>query len=182
MRYLQVNWHHDSPDDPVVLYAEIDDHGWEQRKVDEYADGSVLFADAHRFSDDVSLADKPYPPIEQIALDDQFTVEERDAPAFEAIWERAQRSGAFVRLPDARSLTVFDMVPVESERGVDLSCLDSIKHLLYEFQPAARVEVLPPPPLGLRVWTRGEPEVAPAILERVEHLAGTRLRLRLLPG
>jgi hypothetical protein len=106
---------------------------------------------------------------------------ELEASAFEAIWEQATRNGAFVRLPDAAELTVVDLVPIGA-RGVDLSRLSSIKHVLYETQPAARVEVLPPPPLGLRVWTWGEPEVAPALLERVEELAGTRLRIRPLPA
>src|SRR5262249_25192281 len=37
--WIRVEWRHDSPDDPVVLYSELDAERWETRKVDVYADG-----------------------------------------------------------------------------------------------------------------------------------------------
>ena len=43
-RYLKVTWHHDFPDEPSVLYSEID-AGYEIRKVDVYRDGTHDFAD-----------------------------------------------------------------------------------------------------------------------------------------
>jgi hypothetical protein len=46
VRYQRVVWHHDHPDEPIVLYAEVDDDGWERRKVDEYRDGRLDRADA----------------------------------------------------------------------------------------------------------------------------------------
>ena len=39
MRYQRVRWTHDFVDEPTVLFAEIDDEGWEVRKVNVYRDG-----------------------------------------------------------------------------------------------------------------------------------------------
>jgi uncharacterized protein DUF6881 len=48
MRYQRVVWHHGHPDEPVVLCSEIDDQGIEIRKVDEYRDGRLDYADGSR--------------------------------------------------------------------------------------------------------------------------------------
>ena len=50
MRYLAVQWHQANPEYPVWLYSEIDDAGWEQRKVEVYADGTHHFAGEGRRS------------------------------------------------------------------------------------------------------------------------------------
>jgi hypothetical protein len=34
MKYLKVVWVHDLPGEPVLLYSEVDDEGWEIRKVE----------------------------------------------------------------------------------------------------------------------------------------------------
>ncbi len=44
MRYLRVQWLHSHPDEPVTLYSELDDEGWEVRKVEIFADGHIGFA------------------------------------------------------------------------------------------------------------------------------------------
>jgi len=45
MRYQLVEWNHGEPGHPVRLFAEVDDEGWERRKVDGYRDGSLVRAD-----------------------------------------------------------------------------------------------------------------------------------------
>jgi hypothetical protein len=44
MRYHKVLWHHDLPDEPVVLYAEIGS-GCEVRKVEIFRDGRHDYGD-----------------------------------------------------------------------------------------------------------------------------------------
>jgi hypothetical protein len=46
-RYQSVLWHHDHPDEPMVLYSEID-VGFEVRKVEVYRDGRHDYAGRSR--------------------------------------------------------------------------------------------------------------------------------------
>lgn len=48
LSYCKGHWHHDGPDEPVVLYSEIDSQCCEMRKVEEYADARIEHADAAR--------------------------------------------------------------------------------------------------------------------------------------
>ena len=48
MRYQRVDWHHDLEDEPVVLFSEIGSDNHERRKVDQYRDGRLDFADNER--------------------------------------------------------------------------------------------------------------------------------------
>jgi hypothetical protein len=34
MKYVKVEWHHSFNDQPSVIYSEVDDSGWEVRKVE----------------------------------------------------------------------------------------------------------------------------------------------------
>ena len=75
----------------------------------------------------------------------------------------------------------FDLV---AERGqfefVDRGW-DKIRFQLLEFQPAKKVSLIGEPPSRIRVVSHGDrAEVAPALLARVEQLAGTSLTIELL--
>lgn len=43
--YLRVEWVHDIPNEPVILFSELDDEMWELRKVEVYRDGTAGYAD-----------------------------------------------------------------------------------------------------------------------------------------
>lgn len=89
--YVQrVQWRHDGNDDPVVLWAHVVD-GWEVRKVDEFADGHLVRADAEHESGATRLSEVPMPGVQEIGRDPQFVVEVLDASTFERVWERAGR-------------------------------------------------------------------------------------------
>lgn len=47
--YQRVQWLHDRPEDPAVLWAHVVD-GWEVRKIDEFADGRLAWADVEHES------------------------------------------------------------------------------------------------------------------------------------
>ena len=38
--YYRVKWHYQDDEYPVVLFSALDEHGWEVRKVDVWANGS----------------------------------------------------------------------------------------------------------------------------------------------
>lgn len=87
--FQRVQWLHDDPKDPVVLWAHVVDR-WEKRKVDEFADGSLAWADGERESDCTGLGTTPVPAPEEIGADPQFLVKLVTREAFERVWQRAR--------------------------------------------------------------------------------------------
>ena len=61
-RYQEVRWHHDLPEEPVVLYSEIDS-GFEVRKVEVYRDGRHDYADRSHSTGTTMLGEKLMPEI-----------------------------------------------------------------------------------------------------------------------
>ncbi len=91
VRYQAVRWLHDFDDEPVVLYSEIDDDGWEHRKVDEFRDGRLVFADEEVETETTRIGTVPAPSLAEINADPAFNGRVITAEDFEAIWERARR-------------------------------------------------------------------------------------------
>ena len=92
MRYLRVRWLHDSRDDPVDLFSEIDDESWEVREVEVVADGSMHFAGGGLETGDTRLGDVPMTDFEEIAASPEFLPEMIDRAGFESVWERAHEA------------------------------------------------------------------------------------------
>lgn len=88
MKYIAVRWKHQDPDEPILLYCEIDDAGWEVRKVDVYRDGRIGYADESESMGDTWLASEPVPPLAEIASDPQFEPTEITKDEFEQIWSK----------------------------------------------------------------------------------------------
>jgi len=91
MRYIAVHWHHNNPEYPVELYSEIDDEGWEQRKVEIFADGHLDYADKVDESGSTWLGIEPVPSLAEIAADPEFTPREISKTEFEDLWKRIKR-------------------------------------------------------------------------------------------
>ena len=89
-RCQRVVWHHDAPDEPVVLWSEIGDDGYERRKVDEYRDGRLDRADATTSTGTTVLGDQRVPPLHEIDADDEFTAVAISAEEFQRVWDRAR--------------------------------------------------------------------------------------------
>ena len=90
MKYVKVRWIHTSPDEPVMLYSELNDGLWELRKVEVYADGRADFADREERSGSTKLGIEPLPPLEEIAADPEFEPVVISAEEFETAWESAK--------------------------------------------------------------------------------------------
>ena len=93
--FQRVQWIHDAQEDPVVLWAQVVD-GWEVRKVDEFRDGHLAWADDTREDGATGLGQVPVPRPEAIATDPQFAVQIIDRSDFERVWRmaRGDASGA----------------------------------------------------------------------------------------
>lgn len=87
--FLRVRWTSHDPDDPVLLWSHVVD-GWEVRKVDEYDDGRLVWADSDHAAGSTILSQTPIPPPAEIAIDPQFVVEIIDEAAFDFVWSQAR--------------------------------------------------------------------------------------------
>ncbi|MFD2794362.1 DUF6881 domain-containing protein [Promicromonospora vindobonensis] len=87
--FQRVQWLHDSPEYPVVLWAHVVD-GWEVRKVDQFADGRLAWADDEHESGSTGLGTVPVPAPEEIGANPEFVIEVVDREAFDRIWQLAR--------------------------------------------------------------------------------------------
>jgi hypothetical protein len=82
VQYQRVRWLHDHVDRPVQLYGEIDDDGWAVRKVDEYRDGHMTWAE--------TATGERLPDLIEIATRDDLVGDLISRREFEEIWAQAQ--------------------------------------------------------------------------------------------
>jgi hypothetical protein len=61
MEYLRVAWKHHHPDEPVILYSELDDYRWEVRSIEVFRDGQCGYASAEGSSGGTQLGSVPLP-------------------------------------------------------------------------------------------------------------------------
>jgi hypothetical protein len=89
MRYVKVGGFHELDDQPVVLYSEVNDDGYEVRKVEEYADGHRDLANKGGETGSTFLSDVPLPGLAVINAQDEFVGEEITEDEFEEVWAAA---------------------------------------------------------------------------------------------
>ena len=88
MQYFRVEWTHSYPDEPIDIFFEVDDEGWETRKVEIFRDGAVGFADANHQKGTTGLAEVKMCPIEEIAAQPEFKPYVISNEMFEMVWSR----------------------------------------------------------------------------------------------
>jgi hypothetical protein len=86
--YIRVYWRHDSADDPVELWSELNVERFETRKLEIFRDGRVGYASADEEYGGTRLGFAVVPPISEIASDVQFEPEEVSRAAFENLWNK----------------------------------------------------------------------------------------------
>jgi hypothetical protein len=89
MKYMKVSWRHTHPDEPTLLYSELDDARWETRKVEIFRNGNIGYASSTASSGSSELGIVPIPPISIIASDPEFEPTEITKEEFEEVWRRA---------------------------------------------------------------------------------------------
>lgn len=93
MRYVKVSWVHAFSDEPVLFFSEIDEDGYETRKVQVYRDGRAEWADEDFETAAVGLAEIPFPSAGEISSREGFAAEEIGSEEFDRAWSEA-RSGS----------------------------------------------------------------------------------------
>jgi len=89
IQYIKVEWLHDHPDEPIVLFSELDEGRWEIRKVEVYADGTMDFADEENSSGNTRLGSLPVPQLNE--LTSEFRPQVITAAEFERVWAMAKK-------------------------------------------------------------------------------------------
>jgi len=84
--YIDVEWRHELPSEPVRLASELDAHRIEVRKMEFFRDGSVGWAWSGGSALGTALSSEPIPSIDQINRDAQFRAVVIDGTEFERLW------------------------------------------------------------------------------------------------
>jgi hypothetical protein len=90
MNYTRVKWNHTFPDEPVLIYSELDDERMEIRKVHIYPDGRKQFGDMSDLDRVSILSTVPLPSISDINLMSEFDASEISKDEFERMWASRQ--------------------------------------------------------------------------------------------
>lgn len=86
MIYILVKWIHSFPDDPVLLYSELDAFRFETRKIEVFRDGKIGYASEYEEFGSTKLGTDPVPEISEIAKNPEFEPIEISKDEFEKIW------------------------------------------------------------------------------------------------
>jgi hypothetical protein len=89
MTYLKVKWNHSFPNEPALLYSELDRDRWEIRKVEVFPGGSMGYAGPDGAVEGTNLGVEPVPSVEEIAADPEFEPEVISKAEFEKVWAKA---------------------------------------------------------------------------------------------
>lgn len=87
-RHFRSLWHHEFPDEPVVILSEIDSDNLETRKIEIFADGSKGYASRTEEYGPTGLGLERIPPLKDINSDPQFSADWITPQEFESEWKR----------------------------------------------------------------------------------------------
>lgn len=96
MEYIKVKWIHSHPDEPTLLYSELDEERWERRKVEVFPGGLIGFATMTESTPltKTKISLEPLPTLQEIASDPQFQPVEITKAEFEQVWSSRMSTGA----------------------------------------------------------------------------------------
>ncbi|GAA1559015.1 hypothetical protein GCM10009678_47580 [Actinomadura kijaniata] len=86
---MKVEWLHSFDDEPVEVYSEVGDDGYETRKVELFPDGRLEYADGHRETGATGLSEVPVGTVAGIAAQEEFQPHVISRREFEEMWARA---------------------------------------------------------------------------------------------
>ncbi|MBO2945983.1 hypothetical protein JJQ72_18545 [Paenibacillus sp. F411] len=86
MQFLKIEWIHEIADEPYIIYAELDDVGYENRKIEIYKNGRIGYATQSSEFGGSILSEQPYPAVEEIAANSEFILVQISKEEFESIW------------------------------------------------------------------------------------------------
>lgn len=95
VEYIKVKWVHSHPDEPILLYSELDKDRWEIRQVEVFANGRIGFASTTEATPSIRtrLSIEPLPTLTEIGADRQFQPAEITKDEFEQVWSATNHGG-----------------------------------------------------------------------------------------
>lgn len=93
MTYIKVSWKHDFPDEPILMFSELDDDRNEIRKVEVYRGNWLGYACKYRNKNGTLLSECELPELSVINEDIQFEGIEIEKDEFEKVWKKALYEG-----------------------------------------------------------------------------------------
>ena len=87
LKYIDVNWNHESSVYPIRLVSEIGADNFETRKLEFFSDGTVGFATGNQGSKTTLLGTDVVPSIEEINSDPLFVAKVITQREFDKLWE-----------------------------------------------------------------------------------------------
>jgi hypothetical protein len=85
-KFIKVKWTHSFPDEPALIYSELDENRWEVRKVEMFPDGHCGYASATESAGGTSLSLVPLPQLAEIAAEPEFEPAEIPRKEFDHVW------------------------------------------------------------------------------------------------
>jgi len=86
VRPIDVLWIHGNEDFPISLVSEVDDDGYETRKVEFFRSGEVGFACASKERGGTSLGSVPIPSLNEINSSAEFRGSDISSEHLDMIW------------------------------------------------------------------------------------------------
>jgi hypothetical protein len=94
MTYILVKWLHEYPNEPVLLFSELDAQRFETRKVEVFRDGRQGYASVHGEFGGSALGVVPTPELTVIGANPEFDPETISKSDFENVW--SGRTGKYM--------------------------------------------------------------------------------------
>ncbi|MFF2089209.1 DUF6881 domain-containing protein [Paenibacillus sp. NPDC058174] len=86
MRYIYVEYKNYEERIPQTIFSEIDDLGYEVRKIEKYFDGTVSYAPDDRETGITLLADQVIPNVDEINAEEDVQARHLTKDEFEKLW------------------------------------------------------------------------------------------------
>lgn len=86
MQFLKIEWIHEITDEPYIIYTELDDVGYENRKIEIYKNGRIDYATQSSEFGGSILSEHPYPTVEEIAANSEFIPVQISKEEFRSFW------------------------------------------------------------------------------------------------
>jgi hypothetical protein len=92
MKHIDVAWQAANSSDPLRLVSELDERGFETRKLEFFQSGAVGSASATHSTEGTVLGTEAVPSLKEINSDPQFHGTEISSEQFELLWSQYGRS------------------------------------------------------------------------------------------
>ncbi len=90
--YIKIRWKHDDKEYPILLYSELDEARFEERKIEMFIDGTYGYADNKVSTRGVKLGECAVPLLSEIEKDPEFTILNTSEEEFTSLWRKIVES------------------------------------------------------------------------------------------